>query len=100
MTNKEQLVERHILEYQSRLKHIAELAERAELAAIDFDAEHEARLELQKYQKELDLLRHKAGDIKNMSVEKWREETKQSAGPMAIWDILAQNLEDFVERHE
>jgi len=24
----------------------------------------------------------------------------RAAGPMAVWDILAQKLEDFVERHE
>jgi hypothetical protein len=35
-----------------------------------------------------------------MPVEKWREETVQNAGPMAIWDILAQKLENFLERHD
>ncbi len=39
-------------------------------------------------------------EIKSMPVEHWREETVQKAGPMAIWDILAQKLEDFIERHE
>jgi len=35
-----------------------------------------------------------------MTLENWREDTVQSSGPMAIWDIFAQKLEDFVERHE
>lgn len=100
MTNQEQLVERHVLEYLSRLKHVDELAVRAEQVTSDFESEHDARLELKTYKKELALLRHKAEAIKSMSVENWREETVRSAGPMAIWDILAQNLESFIERHE
>jgi len=45
-------------------------------------------------------LQRQADAIKTMPTKNWREETVQSAGPMAIWDILAQQLEDFVERHE
>ncbi len=38
--------------------------------------------------------------LKRMPLEHWREEMIQSAGPMAVWDVLAQKLEDLVERIE
>ena len=100
MTNKEQLIEQHIREYESRLKHIDELYDRAHEATAHLDDAHETRTELQDYAVQRDRLRQKADEVKTMPVANWREETVQSAGPMAIWDILAQKLEEFVERHE
>jgi hypothetical protein len=43
MTTKEHLVEQHIREYESRLKHIDELYERAHQATDHLDEEHEVR---------------------------------------------------------
>ena len=43
---------------------------------------------------------HAHAEIKSIDTKNWREDTVQNAGPMAVWDILAQKLEDFVERHE
>ena len=45
-------------------------------------------------------MEQQATKIRTMSTEDWRKETIKNAGPMAIWDILAQQLEKFVERHE
>jgi hypothetical protein len=100
MSNKEQLIEQHIREYESRLKHIDELYERAHEAAGQFHEGHDAHSELQEIKTQREKLPQHADEIKSMPVERWREETVQNAGPMAIWDILAQKLEDFVERHE
>lgn len=100
MTTKEQLVEQHIREYQSRLKHIDELYERAHDLTKQLDDNIPSRSELKDYDQQRALLRQKTDQIKTMEVSHWREETRKSAGPMAVWDILAQGLEDFIERHE
>jgi hypothetical protein len=100
MTTKEHLVEQHIREYESHRKHIDELYERAHQATDHLDEEHEVRSELKEYDLQRARLKQHADDVRTMPVEKWREETVQNAGPMAIWDILAQKLENFLERHD
>ena len=97
MTTKEQLIDQHIREYESRMKHIDELYERAHKATEHLDEEHDTRAELKWFEERLP---HVKDSIKTMPVENWREETVRNAGPMAIWDIIAQQLEDFLERHE
>ena len=100
MTTKEQLIDQHIREYESRLKHIDELFERAHKAAENIEEGHETQTELEWFNRQRERLPDIAETIKTMPVENWREETVQKAGPMAIWDIIAQQLEDFLERHE
>ena len=100
MTTKEQLIDQHIREYESRLKHIDELYDRAHKATEHLDDTHETRSELKNYADQRAQLPPDPEAIKTMPVDDWRKETVQNAGPMAIWDILAQKLEDFLERHE
>lgn len=100
MTSKEQLIEQHVREYESRLRHIDELYARAHEATEDLHHTHDSRTELIDYDQQREELRRKTDEIKTMHADQWREETLQSAGPMAIWDVLAQKLEDFIERHE
>ena len=100
MTTKEQLIEQHIREYESRLKHIDELYDRAREAAGHPAEETGAGSELRDLQAQLALLRETTREIRAMPTDKWRSETARAAGPMAIWDIVAQKLEDFIERHE
>ena len=100
MTTKEQLIDQHIREYESRLKHLDELYERAHSATAHLDDEHETRAELKDYATQRARLQQQSDEVKTMPVADWREETIKNAGPMAIWDILAQKLEDFIERHE
>ena len=100
MTTKEQLIDQHIREYESRLKHIDELYDRAHSATAHLDDEHETRSELKDYATQRTRLQQQTDEVKTMPVADWREETVKNAGPMAIWDILAQKLEDFIERHE
>ncbi len=100
MSNKEHLIEQHIREYESRLKHIDELYQRAHEATGQLDETHDAHSQLQDFKSQHQQLRQEADEVKSMSLDQWRQETVRSAGPMAIWDILAQKLEDFVERHE
>ena len=100
MSNKEHLIEQHIREYESRLKHIDELYVRAHEAAELLDETHDAHSELKDIKAQRQQMQQQGEEVKSMSLDQWREETVRSAGPMAIWDILAQKLEDFVERHE
>lgn len=80
----------HISRYQARLKHLDELLERARQKKA---AEHEKELqELAAKREEL------AGQVSEM--KDWKEEEIEKAGPMAVWDSVAQQLEKLVERIE
>jgi len=100
MTNKEHLIEQHILEYESRMRHIDELYQRAHQAAGKIDNADEAQSRLDELAAQRALLQETTDSFKTMPLDRWREATARNAGPMAVWDILAQKLEDFVERHE
>jgi hypothetical protein len=100
MSNKEHLIEQHIREYESRMKHIDELYDRAHQAAGQADEATDKHVGLKKLDAQRELLQHTTEHIKTMPMDNWREATVRNAGPMAVWDILAQKLEDFVERHE
>ena len=100
MTTKEELIGQHIREYEARLKHIDELYERAEKATAHLDEAHDSRSELQTLAAERQKLQQENDDLQTLSLKNWQEDSIQQAGPMAIWDILAQKLEGFLERHE
>jgi hypothetical protein len=100
MTTKEQLVEQHIREYESRRKHLDELLARAHDAAKDLGDDHHIKVELNQYKGQKSELDEESEKLKKMSLDHWREDTIQSAGPMAIWDVLAQKIEDLIERTE
>lgn len=99
MTAIDKLVDQHIRQYESRLKHIDELYERAHQAAEKLDDEA-LKAELGQYHEQrVDLAGHTA-KLKHRPMAHWREDMIESSGPMAIWDILAQKLEDLIERAE
>jgi len=100
MSSKEHLIEQHILEYESRMRRIDELYQRAHKAVADKGEERDARKRLDEIAAQRSLLRESTDEIRSMPLDHWREDTIRDAGPMAVWDILAQKLEDFVERHE
>ncbi len=100
MTAIDKLVDQHIREYESRLKHIDELYDRAHQASQGLDDDHALKIELGQYHDQpADLAKHTA-KIKERPLAHWREDMIESSGPMAIWDVLAQKLEDLVERAE
>lgn len=100
MTTKEQLVEQHIREYEARQKHVDELLERAETATVYLDKDHVLHHELNQVKEQHGELVEETEKLKSMPLEHWREETIQNAGPMAVWDVIAQKLEDIVEKIE
>ena len=98
MTDIDKLVDRRISEYESRLKHIDELYDKAHQASEELDEDHAIKTELGQYHlQRTDLANHTA-KLKELPLEHWREDMIQSSGPMAIWDVLAQKLEDLIER--
>ena len=99
MTNKEQLVEQHIREYEARQKHVDELLARAQ-KVVETNPVPAVKSEVDLYKNQHDNLVEHAEQLKTMPLEHWREETIKNAGPMAIWDVIAQKLEDLVEKVE
>lgn len=96
----EKLVEQHIREYESRLKHLNEQFERAKLASAELDDGHAIKTELRQYHKQRIELDNQTTKLKKIPLAHWREDMILSAGPMGVWDILAQQLEDLIERIE
>ncbi len=94
MTQINTLIEQHIREYESRLKHIDELLERA--------AEDETRLaeELSDMKRNREELTAQIEALKRKPAEEWQKTAFEKAGPMGVWDAVADSLERLVERLE
>lgn len=87
----------HISRYEARLKHLDELLERAHQTKIEA-AEHETELkDITGKRKELAAY---VDEMRLKDLEHWKEEEIEKAGPMALWDAVAQQLEKLVERLE
>ena len=98
MTKLDQMVQQHILEHQSRLKHVDELLERAHAGAAKTGGE--AAEKVAEAKRERDQLSSRVEAFKLKPPEQWSEEEFERTGPMVIWDTLAQKLEKLVERME
>lgn len=94
----DELVHQHILEYESRLKHMDELLARAHgagSAAGGEDAEQLANAE-----HERDELAGRLETLRRQSLPKSSAEAFEVFGPMGVWDTVANKLEKLVERLE
>jgi hypothetical protein len=92
MTDITQLVEQHILEYESRQRHINELLERARERTSAGPEQAAVRSQLDELEKERDRLSNQLDQLKRKNPNDWREEEVKNEGPLAIWDILAQDV--------
>ena len=92
-----QLVQQHILEHESRMKHVDELLERARK---DKAGGSDADEELAGMKLERDKLSSRVEAFKLKPPEQWSTEEFEKTGPMVIWDALAQQLEKLIERIE
>jgi predicted component of type VI protein secretion system len=93
MTSIAKLVEQHVAEYESRLKHMDELTQRADDATDQgLDSELQALI------KERNRLANHVEQMKLRSLDDWDKEELSMAGPMGVWDAVAQQLEKLVER--
>ncbi len=96
MTNLSQLVEQHILEYESHLTHIDELIARASKVSIPAEVHDEFATLKEKR----DVLAKEVAALKQKPLKNWRKEDipLSGLGPMVIWGIVAQQLEKLLDR--
>lgn len=94
------LVEQHILEFESRQKHVDELLTHARNTASEAPEHADIRDRLQKLQEEQDRLVVRLDELRLKNLDNWREEEIEKSGLMGIWDALAQQAEKLVERLE
>ena len=95
MANIDLLAEQHIRTHESQLKHIDEVMEKAQhedsaTESVDRDT---ALQELARHRKELASY---IDELKQKAPYDWMEE----GGPMVMWDIMAERIEELVERIE
>lgn len=95
MNETDRLVEQHIREYQSRLTHLDELLERAHAKATTTHRE-----QLEELGAERDRLASHVDRLAEAESPGTRDKLLEKAGPMGIWDAVAQQLERLVERLE
>lgn len=86
----EQIAEMNIKEHEARLKRIDELMEKAETAAGDDVVVSHGLMEIKKEKERID---DYIEGLKTRSPQEFME----TAGPMVMWEILAEKLEDLIE---
>lgn len=97
MTDLQHLAEQHIREHESRLRHMDELLGRAREGAA---SKPEVKAEVEDFAKERDRLAAEVDSLRLRDVKNWDKEELSKAGPMGVWDAIAQALEKLVERLE
>lgn len=91
------LIHQHILEHESRLKHVDELLERAQSGTAHSG---DAAEQLAQAQQARAQLARQIETCKLRPPEQWSEKDFEQTGPMVVWDTVAQKLEKLVERLE
>lgn len=100
MTDTMRLAEEHILAHEARLKHLDELVERVRAGAGDLPEYAHVHTELKGLIGERDKLAVQVDDVKARAAADWEQHQVERAGPMALWDVVAQQLEKLVEKVE
>ncbi len=100
ISQKEHLIEQKVLEYESKLKHIDELIDHAENHVDTSEVSNEVEEELSMIKSMRDQLADRHEYIDELSSSNWQSETIQHAGPMAIWDTVAQKIEMLIEKFD
>lgn len=99
MTNVYELMDQNILEYESRQKHAQELLASAR-QLVGHGPEHDdARMQIERLAQEHDRLGRQLDQFKERrQLKDLQDKNINDAGPMAVWDILAGDLESLVEK--
>jgi len=100
MTDITQLMRRNITEYESRMKHIDELIARARKGIGNGPEHREYRDSLENLKQQRDKFAGWLDELRMKSLENWRLDEIEKAGPMGMWDAVGQQLEKLVERIE
>lgn len=88
MTTLDELVDRHVTEYNARLKHFDEMAEKA--ASLEDQQDLDELAELKAHRTQFAEFIH---ELKHSPSQKLLDN-----GPMAIWDVVAGRLEKLLEK--
>jgi hypothetical protein len=94
------LANKRIEEYDLRLRHLDGLFKQAGEKLKRNPEQTEASLQLEKLKCDRDKLAALLDETKSKPLANWREEEILRDGPMAIWDVVAQQLENLVESFE
>lgn len=90
MTDANQLMRENMMEYESRMKHFDELIVRAD-KAVGKGPEHvEVRGGLANLKQQRDKFASLLDELRLKSLENWRVDEIEKAGPMGIWDAVGQ----------
>lgn len=92
------LAEQRIKEYELRLQHVNEVVEHAEKRQTQSPGDAETSAQIERLKNERDNLACWLDEAKCKPLGDWRREEIRKAGPMAIWDAVAQQLDRLVER--
>ncbi|MEA3278350.1 MAG: hypothetical protein U9Q81_24265 [Pseudomonadota bacterium] len=98
MTDIARMVEQHILEHESRLKHVDELLAHARKGAGNLPEYAQIRTKLDELAEKRDRHAVQLDDLKAKAAEEWQQHEIEQSGLMGVWDALAQDLERLVER--
>lgn len=90
MTNTNELMDQNILEYESRQKHAQELVIRARELVGRRPQDDATRTQIELLTQQHDHLSRQLNQMQDKNI--------RDAGPMAVWDILAGDLEKLVEK--
>lgn len=96
----DQRIEQKIDFYKSHLKHIDELLERSSKGVSKSPEHAEIQSQITALKNERDQFARHIGTLKLGSTADMQEKMIEGAGPMGVWDALAQQLEKLVERIE
>lgn len=98
MTDIDKVVEQHILEHQARLNHIDELLERAGEAEKTAGGQSPHSEELAALRRDRDEFSDQVRAMKEDPAAYWQKKVAGNAGPMGVWDAIAERLEALLER--
>ena len=95
-----QRIEQKIDFYESHLKHIDELLERSSKGASKSPENADIHAQITNLKNERDQFARHIDALKQGTAAEMQEKMIEGAGPMGVWDALAQQLEKLVERIE
>lgn len=93
-------LEARINQYAAHLRHMDELLGRAKQGAARMPAQSDVHARLAKAKTERDKFSEHLDQLRKMSSEQFSERVIEKAGPMGVWDAVAEDLEKLVERIE
>ncbi len=88
----------HLQKYDLQLKHIDALLTQAQSKARQPTTPAELNQQLDKLRQERNKLAAWLDESKTKPLEHWKQDEILQAGPMGVWDAVAQQIEKLVER--